>query len=160
MSLRSFASTFDYHIPHWQFMFHGYCCIFMSFFLNHFLKKKNKKNNAKTKTKATDCGALWTAFTHELRLLLSPPPLSRHPDARAPAPWVYGRPSTSWIVSQQDRASNWQQIIPKGEFVITSHNEILQQRGLVWEAPALQSPVNEMPQNALKYVLFGTSLTA
>lgn len=79
---------------------------------------------------------------------------------RAPAPWVYGRPSTSWIVSQQDRASNWQQIIPKGEFVITSHNEILRQRGLVWGAPAFQSPVNEMPQNALKYVLFGTSLTA
>lgn len=32
----------------------------------------------------------------------------------------------------QDRALKWQQIIAKGEFVITSHNEILLGRGFVW----------------------------
>lgn len=148
MSLRSFASTFDYHILHWLFVFHGYCCIFMSFFWTISFKQGKNKNKRQLTVQLLRPSSLMSSVSFCVTT------------AAAPAPWLYGRPSTSWIVSQQDRASNWQQIIPKGEFVITSHNEILLQRGLVWEAPAFQKPVNEMPQNALKYILFVTSLTA
>lgn len=129
MSLRSFASTFDYHILHSLFMFHRYCFdFFMRFFFYYYqiLNIINICNELENPLCTTSkCLHAWTvSFVDNAAvrgyIILLPGALPHK---------VYGLTYTSWILFWQDRALKWQQIITKGEFVITSHNEILLRRG-------------------------------